>query len=120
MFRFITILFFLGALTPLHAAAVEENPDVSTNTQNNLSTPQNLSLNAFGQWIIGWGTGAEGARQRLDYIQREDVAIIKQKGTTLEMIRAWQLYYEQEAHNNLSNPTARYRARLMKRIAELW
>ncbi|ENU29420.1 DUF4951 domain-containing protein [Acinetobacter sp. NIPH 1852] len=120
MFRFISILFFLGATTPLHATSVEDIPDVSTNTQNNLSTPQNLSLNTFGQWIIGWGTGAEGARQRLDYIQPEDVVIIKQKGTTLEMIKAWQQYYEQEAQKNISNPTARYRARLMKKIAELW
>lgn len=83
-------------------------------------TPQNLSLNAFGQWVIGWGTGPEGARQRLDYIQREDVVIIKQKGTTLEMIRAWQQYYENEVQNNANNPTARYRARLMKKIADLW
>lgn len=36
--------------------------------------------------MIGWGTGAEGARQRLDNIQREDVIIIKQKGATLDMI----------------------------------
>jgi len=36
------------------------------------------------------------------------------------MIVAWQQYYEQEAQNNLNNPTARYRARLMKKIAELW
>lgn len=115
MFKVI-FLFFIGAIAQLHAAVV----DMNTSPQNTLSTPQNLSLNSFGQWVIGWGTGAEGARQRLDNIQREDVIIIKQKGATLDMIVAWQQYYEQEAQNNLNNPTARYRARLMKKIAELW
>ena len=117
MFKVIFIFFFfIGAIAQLHAAIVETN----TSPQSVLSTPQNLSLNSFGQWVIGWGTGAEGARQRLDNIQREDVIIIKQKGATLEMILAWQQYYEQEAQNNLNNPTARYRARLMKKIADLW
>lgn len=120
MFRFIPILFLLGATVQLHATSVDLNTDLSNNPQNVLSTPQNLPLNTFGQWIIGWGTGAEGARQRLDNIQREDVNVIKQKGTTLEMIRAWQQHFELEAQNNLTNPTARYRAKLMKRIAELW
>ena len=115
MFKVI-FLFFIGAIAQLHAAVVDTN----TSPQNTLSTPQNLSLNSFGQWVIGWGTGAEGARQRLDNIQREDVIIIKQKGATLDMIVAWQQYYEQEAQNNLNKPTARYRARLMKKIAELW
>ena len=34
-------------------------------------------LPAFGQRIIGWGTGAEGARQRLENIQPADVSVIK-------------------------------------------
>jgi hypothetical protein len=117
MFKVIFIfLFFIGAIAQLHAAIVETN----TSPQSVLSTPQNLSLNSFGQWVIGWGTGSEGARQRLDNIQREDVLIIKQKGATLDMIVAWQQYYAQEALNNPNNPTARYRARLMKKITELW
>ncbi|MDO3666322.1 DUF4951 domain-containing protein [Acinetobacter higginsii] len=120
MFRFIVIFFFLGTSVQLHATSVDVDGDESTQSSRVLSTPQNLSLNAFGQWIIGWGTGAEGARQRLDNIQREDVMVIKQKGTTLEMIKAWQQHFELEAQNNLNNPTARYRARLMKKIAELW
>ncbi|MCH7396053.1 DUF4951 domain-containing protein [Acinetobacter dispersus] len=120
MFRLIVIFFFLGTAVQLHAASVDVDGDESTQSSRVLSTPQNLSLNAFGQWIIGWGTGAEGARQRLDNIQREDVMVIKQKGTTLEMIKAWQQHFELEAQNNLSNPTARYRARLMKKIADLW
>lgn len=117
MFKFIPILFFIGAAAQIHSASANTEVDV---VSSSLPTPQNLSLNFFGQWIIGWGTGAEGARQRLSSIQREDVEIIKQKGTTLEMIKAWQEYYEQEAQKSLDNPTARYRARLMKRIAEFW
>ncbi|NAR63654.1 DUF4951 domain-containing protein [Acinetobacter haemolyticus] len=120
MFRLIAAFLLLGATTQLYATSVDENTHESTPTFTHSMTPQNLSLNAFGQWVIGWGTGPEGARQRLDYIQREDVVIIKQKGTTLEMIRAWQQYYENEVQNNANNPTARYRARLMKKIADLW
>jgi hypothetical protein len=120
MFRFILICFFLGSTASLHATSIDIDGDESTRASNVLSTPQNLSLNAFGQWIIGWGTGAEGARQRLDNIRREDIVVIKQKGTTLEMVKAWQQHFELEAQNNQTNPTARYRARLMKKIADLW
>lgn len=119
MFRLFIIVFLIGATIQLDAAEPETS-EVSQLKTISLPTPQNLSLNAFGQWIIGWGTGAEGARQRLDNIQREDVTVIKQKGTTLDMIKVWQQYYEQELENNFENPTARYRARLMKRIADLW
>ena len=119
MFRLFIVVFLIGATIQLYAAEIETS-EVSQHKTISLPTPQNLSLNAFGQWIIGWGTGAEGARQRLDNIQREDVTVIKQKGTTLDMIKVWQQYYEQELENNLENPTARYRARLMKRIADLW
>ncbi len=83
-------------------------------------TPKNIPLPAFGQRIIGWGTGAEGARQRLENIQPADVSMIKKQGTTLEMITAWQDFYEQEQQRNENNPTAKYRARLMKKIADLW
>ncbi|MDM1020762.1 DUF4951 domain-containing protein [Acinetobacter sp. VNK23] len=119
MFRLFIVVFLIGATIQLYAAEIETS-EVSQHQVTSLPTPQNLSLNAFGQWIIGWGTGAEGARQRLDNIRREDVAVIKQKGTTLDMIKVWQKYYEQELENNLENPTARYRAKLMKRIADLW
>lgn len=119
MFRCISFLLFFGITVQIYANSAN-SPDQDIQSKMMLSTPQNLSLNSFGQWVIGWGTGAEGARQRLESIQREDVSIIKQKGTTLEMIQAWQQYYEQEAQNNLNNPTARYRAKLMKKIAELW
>ena len=89
--------------------------------QDNLPpTPRNIPLPAFGQGIIGWGTGAEGARQRLENIQHADVSVIKKQGTTLDMITAWQGFYEQEQQRNLNNPTAKYRARLMKKIADLW
>lgn len=32
------------------------------------------------------------------------------------MITAWQDFYEQEQQRNANNPTAKYRARLMKRL----
>ncbi len=120
MFRLILIFSFLGTAVPLHASSLDLDGDELTPSSRVLSTPQNLSLNTFGQWVIGWGTGAEGARQRLSNIRREDVVVIKQKGTTLDMIKAWQQHFELEAQNNLSNPTALYRARLMKKIADLW
>lgn len=78
MFRLI-LIFFLGTAVPLHASSLDLDGDELTPSSRVLSTPQNLSLNAFGQWVIGWGTGAEGARQRLSNIRREDVVVIKQK-----------------------------------------
>lgn len=110
----------MGITIQLHAASLNRSAEPVVHSQVTLPTPQNLSQNFFGQWVIGWGTGAEGARQRLENIQREDIDIIKQKGTTLEIVNLWQGYYEREAQNNLNNPTARYRAKLMKKIAEFW
>ena len=60
MFKFIPILFLIGATAQIHTASANTEIDV---VSSSLPTPQNLSLNFFGQWIIGWGTGAEGARQ---------------------------------------------------------
>lgn len=48
------------------------------------ATPKNIPLPAFGQRIIGWGTGAEGARQRLENIQPADVSMIKNKELLLK------------------------------------
>ncbi len=96
------------------------SPAAQLNSDILPATPKNIPLPAFGQRIIGWGTGAEGARQRLENIQPADVSVIKKQGTTLEMITAWQDFYEQEQQRNANNPTAKYRARLMKKIADLW
>ena len=40
-------------------------------------TPQNMSLPRFGQGIIGWATGPEGAAMRLKNIQKSDVKAIQ-------------------------------------------
>jgi hypothetical protein len=115
MFRLFSILLIIGATTFINVVPSYANAVEVTNDMQHLPTPSNLSFNSFGLWIIGWGTGAEGARQRLDNIQREDVVIIKQKGVTQDMIKAWHSFYEQQSQNDINNPTARFRAKLMKK-----
>lgn len=83
-------------------------------------TPNNMSLPAFGQGVIGWGTGPDGAENRLNNITKEDVQALKNKDVTLEMVQTWQMFYENETQRNPGNPTAPFRAQLMKKIANLW
>ena len=83
-------------------------------------TPNNMSLPAFGQGIIGWGTGPDGAEKRLNNITKQDVEKLKTQDVTLEMIQIWQKFYENETQRNAGNPTAPFRAQLMKKIAGLW
>ena len=83
-------------------------------------TPHNMSLPAFGQGVIGWATGPEGAKARFENIQKQDLKAIQEKGTTLAMVKEWQAFYETEVQRNPCNPTAPYRAELMKKIAWLW
>ena len=124
MWKYLFSICCLGANIHCYAEFGTTNHFVSPAAQLNSdilpATPKNIPLPAFGQRIIGWGTGAEGARQRLENIQPADVSVIKKQGTTLEMITAWQDFYEQEQQRNANNPTAKYRARLMKKIADLW
>lgn len=83
-------------------------------------TPHNMSLPNFGQDVIGWATGPEGAEARLNNVQEEDLKEIKEKGATLLMVKDWQAFYENETIRNPCNPTAPLRARLMEKIAALW
>ncbi|WP_374668574.1 DUF4951 domain-containing protein [Acinetobacter sp.] len=83
-------------------------------------TPNHMSLPAFGQGIIGWGTGPDGAEKRLNNIAKEDVEKLKTQDVTLEMVQTWQKFYDNETQRNAGNPTAPFRAQLMKKIAELW
>ncbi|MTD12277.1 DUF4951 domain-containing protein [Acinetobacter sp. YIM 103518] len=83
-------------------------------------TPNNMSLPSFGQGIIGWGTGPDGAENRLNNITKDDVEKLKTQNVTLEMIQTWQKFYENETNRNAGNPTAPLRAKLMKKIIELW
>ncbi len=83
-------------------------------------TPNNISLPSFGQDVIGWGTGPDGAEKRLNNITKDDVEKLKTQNVTLEMIQTWQKFYENETNRNAGNPTAPLRAKLMKKIIELW
>lgn len=83
-------------------------------------TPKNMKLPEFGQGIIGWGTGPDGAEARLNNITQTDVEKLKSQAVTLEMIQTWQKFYENETRRNAGNPTAPFRAQLMKKIAGLW
>ena len=83
-------------------------------------TPNNMSLPSFGQGVIGWGTGPDGAEKRLNNITKDDVEKLKTQNVTLEMIQTWQKFYENETNRNAGNPTAPLRAKLMKKIIELW
>ncbi len=83
-------------------------------------TPGNMKLPEFGQGIIGWGTGPDGAEKRLNNITAQDVDGFKHQGVSLEMVQTWQKFYENETLRNPSNPAAPLRAKLMKKIAELW
>ena len=45
---------------------------------------------------------------------------MKQEGLSLAMAQAWQNFYENETLRNPGNPTAPFRAQLMKKIVSLW
>lgn len=83
-------------------------------------TPNNMILPAFGQGVIGWGSGPQDAHTRLLNLKHADVEIIKAQGVTLEMAKAWQDFYENETQRNPGNPTAPFRAQLMQKIVQLW
>ena len=57
-------------------------------------TPHNMSLPNFGQGVIGWKTGPEGAEVRLNNIQKEDLKAIQDKGTTSCERKTVKRYFE--------------------------
>lgn len=83
-------------------------------------TPNNMSLPDFGQGVIGWGTGPEGALAKIQNLHLSDIETYQQKGVTLEMIQSWQAFYQNETKRNSCNPTAPLRAELMHKIIMLW
>ena len=83
-------------------------------------TPNNMILPEFGKSIIGWGAGPKDAEARLHNVSKSDVDKMKQQGVTLEMAQTWQKFYENETRRNPGNPTAPFRAQLMKKIVSLW
>ncbi len=94
------------------------NPDIERNARP--STPHNMPLPQFGQGIIGWATGPEGAQHKLDSVNKTDIQNYKSQGVSLAMIHEWQTFYENETKRNSCNPTAPIRAQLMQKIASLW
>ncbi len=107
-----------------HAADYVRDPSCKVNESIDRytipKTPHNMSLPNFGQGVIGWGTGPNGAKKRFENVQKADLKAIQDKGTTLEMVKQWQAFYENETLRNPCNPTAPYRAKLMEKIAQLW
>lgn len=83
-------------------------------------TPNNMSLPSFGQGIIGWGTGPNDAKKRFENVQKSDLKTFQEKGVTLDMLKEWQAFYENETLRNPCNPTAPYRAKLMGKIIGFW
>src|SRR5690554_7657397 len=84
------------------------------------ATPNNMILPEFGKGIIGWGAGPKDAKVRFLNITQAEVKTMKQKGLSLAMAKAWQTFYENETLRNPGNPTAPFRAQLMKKIVSLW
>ncbi|QIO06275.1 DUF4951 domain-containing protein [Acinetobacter shaoyimingii] len=104
--------------TQVRDSKCKVNPNIARNAIP--KTPNNMSLPSFGRGIIGWGTGMDGAKTRLENVTQADVQGFKEKGVTLAMVQEWQTFYENETRRNDCNPTAPYRAQLMKKIAEFW
>lgn len=98
--------------------ASQVNPDIQRHAIP--PTPHNITLPQFGQGVIGWGTGIEGAKHRFEQITVEDIKGIQQAGTTLAMIQAWHDFYANENQRNPANITAIYRKMLMHKIMQLW
>ncbi len=110
------------AATPEKAFTLHKDCAVNPNIQRHPlpPTPNNMSLPSFGQGIIGWATGPEGAEHKLNTVKKTDIENYKKQGVTLEMLQKWQAFYENETKRNSCNPTAPLRAELMKKIISLW
>lgn len=125
---FLSSLLLVTSSASFAALSISEKirPTVNSQVNPNIQrleippTPNNMKLPEFGQGIIGWGTGPDGAEARLHNITKTDVEKLKTQNVTLAMIQSWQKFYENETRRNAGNPTAPFRAQLMKKIAELW
>lgn len=125
---FLSSLLFVTSSASFAALSISEKirPTVKSQINPDIQrleippTPHNMKLPEFGQGIIGWGTGPNGAETRLYNITKTDVEKLKTQDVTLEMIQAWEKFYENETYRNAGNPTAPFRAQLMKKIAGLW
>ena len=121
-------LLLVTSFLPFAETITSQTPQAKTESLVNSNiqrlaippTPNNISLPAFGQGVIGWGTGPDGAETRLNNITQDEVNQLKTQNVTLELVESWQKFYENETQRNPGNPTAPFRAKLMKKIVDLW
>jgi RHS repeat-associated protein len=78
--------------------------------------PNGMTPNDFGTRLMRWGTGNSEARDRIGSVTREE---LQEAGVTHQMAREWRDFYVNEVLRNPNNPSARGRAELMHRAAEL-
>ncbi len=71
------------------------------------------SVSEFGTGVMRWGTGDAAARARMESLTREE---LERAGVTQQIAEAWRDFYRAEV---LRNPSARGRADLMQRAADL-
>ena len=121
-------LVFLALPCMVYSKPVSTMPLVARDCKVNIDiarrdippTPHQLSLPQFGQGIIGWGTGPEGAHSKLETLNQDDIAKYQEQGVNLLMIKDWYDFYVNETARNPCNPTAPLRAKLMYKIMQLW
>jgi hypothetical protein len=107
-------------------AALEGKPD-----WNKLPVPEGyrrpdgtIEIDRFGREVIQWGTGMEEAKNLVEMMNsagrrsRAYLKDLRSRGVTPEMARAWAKEYQSFANNN-PNPTAPWRAELLRLIAKL-
>ena len=74
------------------------------------------SVSDFGKRIMQWGTGDAAARVRMESLTREELELAD---ITRRIAEAWRAFYRAEVARNPRNPSARGRADLMQRAADL-
>jgi len=82
------------------------------------SVPEGVKRNQFGANVIDWGSGPEGALNRLEFINTETVAEMKAGGLSKAMAEQWRDFYAGVFARNANNTAARERVRLMEKILE--
>jgi Domain of unknown function (DUF4157) len=111
---------------PGRRAALEGKPD-----WNKLPVPEGyrrpdgtIEIDRFGREVMQWGTGTQEAQKLVEMMstgsrrRRAYLEGLRSRGVTPEMARAWATEYLGFAENS-PNPTAPWRAELLRLIAEL-
>ena len=82
------------------------------------SVPEGMSRSQFGRDLIGWGRGADGARNRLTNINPSIVRSMQEQGLTRGMASSWRSFYSNEFSRNSNNTAAAARVELMNAIID--